>query len=159
LRVVEVSACSKAWNSRPSCRGDADAGIRDLEAHQQFIARLFQQPARRTMALLGELDGVAGIVEQRLAQARRVAAQPRRHGIQSTSICSPLVLCRFADEGATCRVRERLESRLHSSCSRPASILDRSRMSLMMASRWRGGVDLVQPLACSGVAPVAAGGG
>ena len=38
--------------------------------------------ARRTMEpLLGEFDGVAGVVEQRLAQPRRIAAQPERHAV------------------------------------------------------------------------------
>ena len=59
---------------------DAGAGVFDREAHQQLLAALLQQPgAQRHRAVLGELDGVAGVIQQRLPQPRRVAAQARRH--------------------------------------------------------------------------------
>ncbi len=59
---------------RVSC--DADTAIYNLETHQQVVAVFFQQKgAQRDAATLGEFDGVAGKVEQRLAQAGGITAQ------------------------------------------------------------------------------------
>jgi hypothetical protein len=50
----------------------------DLEAHQQAAVILFEGGPQGDGAGLGELDGVAGEVEQGLAQAGRVAPGFRR---------------------------------------------------------------------------------
>ncbi len=53
---------------------DADAGIADGKAHRQPVAAARHQPRRHHhFAALGELDGVAGQVEQDLLQAQVVA--------------------------------------------------------------------------------------
>jgi hypothetical protein len=79
---------------------NADPGVLHLEAHQHGIAAVFQQPgAQRYRTLRGELDGVAGIVEQPLAQPRRIAAQPQRNGIAIERDIEPLVPRRLADDG------------------------------------------------------------
>jgi hypothetical protein len=98
---------------------------------------VFQQPARRAMCPVGELDGVAGIVEQGLAQPRRVAAQPGGTASQSTSTASPLVARRSPMIEATLSSTRSQWKVGAFQLQRPASILDRSRMSLMIASRWR----------------------
>ena len=62
--------------------GDADAGIGHLEAHQDVVVTVLQQ--QRTQAdgpLVGELDCISGKVQQCLAQAGRIAAQPQWHAV------------------------------------------------------------------------------
>jgi len=83
LRVVEASACSKAWNSRCLASGViADAGVRDRELHQQVVAVVFkEQGAQHDTTCVGELDGIAGEVKQGLAQPHRIPAQPGRHRV------------------------------------------------------------------------------
>jgi hypothetical protein len=59
-------------------RADANARIHHLEAHQNLFAALFEQAGTQSDGTtLGELDGVAGVVEQGLPQPGRVAAQPK----------------------------------------------------------------------------------
>ncbi len=78
---------------------DANAAVRNLEAHQQFTTAVFQK--LRTQGdgtLLGEFDGIAGVVEQRLAQSRRVALQPHGNGIAVNFDLESLVSRRLADD-------------------------------------------------------------
>ena len=75
-------------------RGNAHAGVLYLKTHQQPLRRVFQQLGPQgNRTLLGELDGVAGKVEQGLAQPRGVAAQPQRHGIGVHRDVQALVAC------------------------------------------------------------------
>ena len=89
LRVVELSAWVKGSNRRPRM----SAGMpMPVSATSKRDAARRRSPARaastrdRDVAALGELDRVADEVDQDLAEARRVAAQPRgrarstRHG-------------------------------------------------------------------------------
>ncbi len=76
-----------------------------FKAHEQiiaavrFIAIFVQQfGANGDRPAVGEFDGVAGVVEQRLAQARRVAAQPERHRVAVDFDAQPLVARRLADD-------------------------------------------------------------
>ena len=48
--------------------------------------------------MLGKFDGVAGVVEQCLAQARRVAAQPLRRRIAVDFNTQPFVARCLADD-------------------------------------------------------------
>jgi hypothetical protein len=59
---------------------DADAGILDFETHQQLVALALQELcAQGNAAVLGELDRIAGEVEQGLAQPGGIAAQHGRY--------------------------------------------------------------------------------
>ena len=61
---------------------NADAGILDFEAHQKRIGGIFlNERAQGDRALLGELDGVGGVVEHSLLQPCRVAMQVCREGL------------------------------------------------------------------------------
>ena len=81
-------------------RGDTDTGVEYLEANQQFAAAVLQNPrAQIDGTPRGELDGVAGIVEQRLAQPGRVAMQPLRNLAGIDRHRELLVLRGFADDG------------------------------------------------------------
>jgi hypothetical protein len=61
--------------------GDADAGVLDFEAYVAASSpwSCSSMATYRHLAAFGEFDRIAGVVEQRLAQAGRVAAQPHRH--------------------------------------------------------------------------------
>ncbi len=76
-RIVQLP--ERIEQARQCFRGDADPGVLHLETHQQ-IDRTFLQNLRPqdNRAAFGEFQGVAGIVEQRLREAHRVAVQPRR---------------------------------------------------------------------------------
>ncbi len=55
---------------------DADALVLHVEAHQELGAEgVFEPGAQQDAAVLGELDGVAGEVQQHLLQPQRIAAQ------------------------------------------------------------------------------------
>ena len=60
---------------------DADAGILDREAQQCRIGILFQQfEVQDHIAAVGEFDGIGGVVEHGLLQARGVARQVEGEG-------------------------------------------------------------------------------
>ena len=79
-RVVAPSAWAKGRNSLACCWVQPDARVLDLESklHPIAVGR-----ARRDrdvdLALLGELDRVAGQVGQDLPDAQRIAQQQHRH--------------------------------------------------------------------------------
>ena len=90
----------------------------------------------RHLAAFGELDGVAEQVGEHLAQAPGIAAQRRGHvGLDERRELEALALRRAAPAGRRCppRCARRSKSRVSSS-SLPASILEKSRMSLMIVS-------------------------
>ncbi len=65
---------------RAGLGGDADAGVLDLEADVQRLAPILQQArANANAAGLGELDSIARIIEQGLAQPGRITAERARH--------------------------------------------------------------------------------
>jgi hypothetical protein len=86
-RVVEASACSKAWNRALLLRRDAHAGVADLELQLQAMPGLGQQGAGQAHpAPIGELDGVGQQVDEGLGQVLRVARMWRgRWSVSSTS--------------------------------------------------------------------------
>ena len=74
VRLLE--GCEK---SGQNLRRDADAGVFDLEAQPDVVIRLLVDPCENgDAALIRELDGVGGEVEQRLLQAGGVAEQSGR---------------------------------------------------------------------------------
>jgi hypothetical protein len=87
------------------------------------------------LAPLGELGGVAQQVDQHLPEAQRVADElPRQPGCTSTRKRRPFPrpVGDHRDEAVEHLVEEK---RVASMPSRPASILEKSRMSLTMPSR------------------------
>jgi hypothetical protein len=81
-------------------RVDSRAGVGNFKADQNRVCVLvhlfyFQGYA----AVFGELDGIAGIVEQCLAQAGRVAEQMVRQGLCLQSEFEPLGLCAVLQHG------------------------------------------------------------
>ena len=147
-RVVEVSACSKAANSWPSLSAAMPMPVsRTAKRRRSPPASWPSSSTRSTMrAVLGELDRVAQQVEQRLRQPRRVAAQRGGHARRRRMPSArPLACARSATRRGVRASSRASEKSVCSSSSLPASIFDRSRMSLMTCSRWLGGVgDLVQ---------------
>ena len=76
-------------------RGDADPGIFDLEPGQQRIALVLKQFAAQChLAVIGEFNGIAGVVEQCLAQTRNVTAQPHGQVAAVDLDAQPFALCR-----------------------------------------------------------------
>ena len=60
--------------------GQADARVAHLEAQQHLVGILLLDAHHHAdLAVLGELDGVVGVVDEDLAQAQRVAHQVLRH--------------------------------------------------------------------------------
>ena len=82
-------------------RGDADAGVADLEAHQQARRGVLQAAgAQHDAALLGEFHRVAGVVEQGLAQTHGVAPEPGRDAVVEHLDAQALGLGRVGHQGA-----------------------------------------------------------
>ena len=80
--------------------GNADARVFDLKAHQHAVMVLVQQQrAQGNGAVVGELDGVGGEVEQRLTQAGRISAQPGRNPRAFHFEFQPLGSCLLGDHG------------------------------------------------------------
>ena len=140
LRVVDASAWTNSWNSLPICsRRHADAGVGDRDRHP-FAARprVARFDANRDRAVLGELAGVAREIEQRLPDPHLVGAHRcrcRRRSRRPPGCRSSPPACRcVAPTSATSGAMAKA-----STCSSilPASILERSRMSLISASRCR----------------------
>ena len=146
LRVVEESACVNDWNSRPMrLRRDADAGVAHRERRAATAvgrAAALAVTVQHDLALLGELHRVGEQVEQHLAQARDVAADGRRH-----VAVEHVRRCRGSSRGRARSTRssaDSTQSRRSKGCdsmsSRPASIFEKSRMSLMMREQRVAGV-------------------
>ena len=125
-----LSACSNSWKMRACCvGGDADAGVAHRERDLAGAGAGLDDDA--DAAGLGELDGVAGEVEQHLAQPR---------GVADDALGQPLVDVGGDLEALGLRARrqqldhvldqrgERRTARAASS-SLPASILEKSRIS------------------------------
>jgi hypothetical protein len=117
---------------------DADAGVADFEAHLHRIGGFADQAgAQGDAALPGELDGIADQVEQDLAQPQRIAPQEqarqfgRNVGFQAQAFSAALCPSTPVRLPTTRRVC----SGASSSTMRSASILERSRMSLITPSR------------------------
>ena len=104
LRVVEASACSKSSNSRrchpagcrDRCPRPRNAQAAHLPSSPDSCSRLARMAMRPCSV---KPDGVASVVKQGLAQARRVTAQPKRTESRSSSTRKPLSR-RLADDQA-----------------------------------------------------------
>ena len=118
--------------------GEADAGVGDPDAQPTSPRRLGRRALQREAdrARLGELDGIAQQVEQDLLQAqsdRRSPGRARRARRRPTAIRP---LARPAAPACRPRPRSARQSRVPvcSRSRRPASILEKSRMSSMIRS-------------------------
>ena len=81
-------------------RGKANARILDLKTHQEIIAIGVQQDgAQGNGALLGEFDGVAGVIKQGLAQPGRVATEPEWNSVAVGLNRQPFCFRRIGDQG------------------------------------------------------------
>ncbi|MNV31160.1 hypothetical protein D3C71_1224590 [compost metagenome] len=80
---ADISLLEGFEQTRAHFRRDADAGIEDVkaQAHPAIGFGIEHGHADLDTAMVGELDRVAGDVEQDLAQVTQIAAQQRRHGI------------------------------------------------------------------------------
>ena len=153
LRVVEASACSKASNSRGSFSGAMPMPVSCTSKRtSRSSPSVFQQSgAQGDGALLGELDGVAGVVEQGLAQPGRVAAQPLRHLVAVDLDRQPLGPGLFGDQRAHV-VQHGLQREVGLLQLQPAG-LDLGQVEDVVDDGQQvpgGGVDLVQPLGLLG---------
>ena len=75
LRVVDVSACSNAWNSRSLCSSVMPMPV-SLTAKSRACSRpcLPGRELDDDLALFGELDGIVAEVDQDLPKPQRIAA-------------------------------------------------------------------------------------
>ena len=139
LRVTTSVRLAKAWKSFPACfrprcrcpcrgrRHERDAGAgrgsRELDLDSD-------------LALLGELHRVADEVDEHLPQPAGSPTQRVRHvGRDSPSELQPLLGARARERSAACRRPHRAgRMSIGSSSSLPASIFEKSRMSLMSAA-------------------------
>ena len=131
--------CSKGWKMASSCVGaNADAAVADLEAQAHRAGIGAQRPHLQAhLAAFGELDGVAQQVEQHLAQALLVDAEPpaASSGAPSKSNRRPFSSALNRMMSAIARRNSARSTGAGCSSILPASILDRSRMSLISVSR------------------------
>src|SRR6516225_5121114 len=128
---VVISAWLNAWNSRPSCssvgNGKAYGGPAILDTFR------YQCDA----TVLRELVGVAKDIEQALFEPGAVGAHAAKVIRQAVLDCIT-VLFRKRDDDRTHLFEQRNDLDVSRKISiRPASIFDRSRMSLMRPSRCR----------------------
>jgi hypothetical protein len=116
---------------------NADAGIGDRAADGDVAVLLAQHlGAQADLAALGEFDGVGQEVEQDLLDAHRIAAHRFRHGrVEFAADGQLLGLGALGDLLAGIEAELVQRKSVSSSSSLSASILEMSRMSLMMASR------------------------
>ena len=138
LRVVDESACVNDWNSRPM-----PSAVRPMPVSRTAKVSSTSPAAtgaarhrQHHLAALGELHRVGQQVEQDLAQPRHVAADRRPARRPRTGR-----RCRGASRSRAALTRSSADSthsRRSNGCAsmsmRPASILEKSRMSLMMVS-------------------------
>lgn len=86
VRGGSVSLLERLEQTRLLLGGKTDAGILDLEPDLERAALLLQQQRAQTnLASFGELDRVAGKVEQGLPQSGDVAPQPERPVVDRAS--------------------------------------------------------------------------
>jgi hypothetical protein len=116
---------------------DADAGVLHLEAQAQLPPRAGQHPHPQVHpAVRGELHRVAQQVQQDLLQPQAVAQHPGRAvGARSTPRATSLARARSASMVLTRSMLVLSMNSPTSSESLRASILEKSRMSLMTCSR------------------------
>ena len=94
LRVVDASACSKAWKQTPDLLlGHADAGVAHREQDElALLGILHHLGPDHHLTLFGELDRVVAEVDQDLPKPQRIAAEMSRttEGSMSKISSSPL---------------------------------------------------------------------
>ena len=137
LRVVEASACVKSWNSRSICSAVMPMPV-------SLTRKCIQSPAvdaaratsSQIVAVLGELAGVAEQVEQDLPHLGHVGAhRPELVGAADLAACcrsSRPAAERSSPRPRPCAATSKVST---NSSILPASIFERSRMSLMSDSR------------------------
>ncbi len=98
--------------ARQHLRFDTDAGVVHLETQQHAFVVLFRQAgAQGDAAVVGELDGVGGVVQQRcLRRWDRPAAEGKR--VRFTCSSSPLAVGAFAEHGGDVGARVAATRRL-----------------------------------------------
>ena len=138
-RVVEPSACANGSKIVSLLLGgDADAGVGDGEAERRRRRRRAASSAtvHDDLAALGELDGVADQVDQDLPQPAGVADQRVGHVRRDPAGQLQALVVRPQRQGLQRLVRSRRAGRTAPGrgSSLPASILEKSRMSLMTVS-------------------------
>ena len=157
-RVVEPSACVNASNRAVCTRlGRCRCRCRAPRTRTTRVVRRLRSRATRDddLAALGELDGVADQVDQHLAQRgpdRRAAPSARRDR-RARPARGPCCVRRARPAGRR-RPRSRAAGRSRASRARslPASIFEKSRMSLMIVEQRVGAVcDRLGVLALLGV--------
>jgi hypothetical protein len=139
-RVVDVSACSKAWNScaagararcRCRCRAPRSAAAAVLASWRCCRSQHCSTMLPRSVNLLALFSRFSSACDSRVGSPRS------RSGTSPVSRPAPRPWPARASATSS-TTREQLGRASKSTCSsssRPASILDRSRMSLMIASR------------------------
>ncbi len=156
LRVVDMSACVNGWNSFAACSGVMPMPVSRTENLSCTFSpvRSSSSMFKPDLAALGELDGVVDEVRQDLAEAERVAAAVARESRERhrTRNSSPLSCAFWAVSVVTELITSSSWKSVVSMSSLPASIFEKSRMSLMMRQQRRAGVvDLADVVALLGI--------
>jgi hypothetical protein len=148
-----ASAWVKGWNSRPRASAVRPMPVSRTSKRRRRAAGIDPARAGRgglTSPAFGELDGVADQVDQHLLQAQRVAQQPSRlAAARRPASVRPFLRAVSAQQvsDAHAPLAVRAKGRFSSS-SWPASILEKSRMSLMMLQE-----GVARPRGCAGSSP------
>ena len=127
---------------------NAYPGIGDLEAHQEVLALFFEQPdAERNRAAFSELDRVTRIVDQRLAHAGLIAAQPARN-IVAIELDAQALGLRRAGDHRTHMIQHRAQREISLFQAQSAGLDFREIEDVVDDGKQvlAGLVDLVQPL-------------
>ena len=117
--------------------GDADARVADGEVQADLLlGPRLHIDAKHDLAPLGELDGVAHQVDDDLAEAVGVAREGIGHvGRDVVGQLQPFLVARRASVATVSSRVSRRSKSTRSRSSLPASILEKSRMSLITVSR------------------------
>jgi len=117
-------------------RGNSYAGVAHLTANEGTLLIRFEQlELDGYFALARELDRVAAQIEQDLANAPRIALdQHGQRGIDLDGELEPFRMRCTASNRATFSSVSRRSTSISSRSSLPASIFEKSRMSLMIVS-------------------------
>ncbi len=165
LRVVELSACSKALNRAGACaRGRCRCPCPPPRSARSTLSAGSSQRGRAGRCCRAAVNLTALLAKLSRAWRSRVGSpqQARRARRRDRPAAAAPWPAAALGEHATrrCRRSRRGRRRCRSSVSLPASIFERSRMSLMIASRcWPASLDLVQALGLRGRQAVRAAAG
>jgi len=137
-RVIDASACWKLWNSRASCASSMPMPVSRTEKRSTTSLSPFSTTATRITISPRSVNFSALLAKLASTWRTRSGSPTSRPGTwrsTSTISSSPLAAARSAIRPATLSSTSSSSKPIRSTDILPASILEKSRMSLMMPSR------------------------